>query len=682
MAIRPPTHPKHPIPPEERQMPLTPTPHLEDEIDTLRLLDDRRNRVYTLRDSGVRAISRAHSIASGGGSSKNSLDRALAELWCHPTGEPDDFIQPSLQYILASSRIPMSLSSVEDELKGLLETTKTKLLSLSIHDLFDWPSTHAPRRLDGVHLPDHRDPSQVAPPNHSRVEIFQAARVFQALLQTPDTVFSKPSMLCYYRILRELYSIDAPNWMVGGARATRGGYPSAFMTGECTRGLNRFARLITDTAKFLALMRDRRRQLYQTLNNRDGIELWSYVEMKRQAISLYNAVKNESRNVFLQVPFEQLTNLVQAANQDPITSGVTDEEWATSVGAALDSFISHIGIAFQRAADLAVSQIRIAKEEITRFHSIEHVHLQNEGNSDAELRIGLAHATGFRAIEGAFDLAKKGLAAGEAFISWSQIPPGDKQAICHERILDDWLESLREASDRVKKIFTPAKVFVESVLDREIERGKTRKAHLGELIFSAATYVSIEQRENDTRVQNAMDVILQELTSDGQLTHPGHLDTDSHGYSLLLVLSEVHRALALLIDRSDAELSVDAVDKILQYFERTAVRFPEGGELCGWSHDFPRHPKCSYSWTTALCILALDRLGRTLDNKLNRRVARHFACRIPIPGQNAPLSLSQLVYPDYGLAAMGEKVLANDYSGPSVAVYMERMPGQSHVQVA
>ena len=651
-------------------------PHLEEEIDALRELDEKRTRVYELRNAGIRALARAHKLSSGGEIAETSFDQALLELWCHPSEEPKDFIQASLQYVLASSRVARLDLGLGEEILHLQGRMKKKLQTMGIHDLFDWPGTHGARRLDDSRWQDVGDPSLVAPPNHSRVEIFQAARVFQALTRTPDTVFCAASMLSYYRIVRELYSIDAPNWMVGGARATRGGYPSAFMTGECTRGLNRFSNVVRETSKLIALLKLRRRQIYDTIATDSGAYLWSIMELKRQSLSLFNAVQNESINLFLTIPTKELAEFSDSFS-DPIPNKSEAAAWLKQAGDRFDAFFLAVAKSLEAAAGHACSEIERATEAVARFHSIESVRLKNEGNPDAELRMGLAHATGFRALEGVMALAKEGLVASQALIRWSE-----KDFVAYvndsdERIVDAWLVALGEAANRIMKIFTPAKVFVESVLDREIERGKSRKAHLGELIFAAATYICIERRDNDTRIQNAMDVILQELTADGQLTHPGHLDTDSHGYSLLLVMSEVHRALALLIGRSEVDVPVEVIDRMLQYFERTAVRFPEGGELCGWSHDFPRHPRCAYSWTTSLCVLALDRLGRTLDRMLNRRVGRHFTFRPPIPASQSSLSLSQLIYPDFGLATAGDSVLPDESRGQSVAFYMERM--RTHV---
>ena len=82
------------------------------------------------------------------------------------------------------------------------------------------------------------------------VPVLTAARSLHALVTRPQTVFSTATMLCYYRVIRELYFAAFPNWIIGAARAGEGGRVSAFVTGECVRAILAFRGAIRDSITF------------------------------------------------------------------------------------------------------------------------------------------------------------------------------------------------------------------------------------------------------------------------------------------------------------------------------------------------------------------------------------------------------------------------------------------------
>jgi hypothetical protein len=53
--------------------------------------------------------------------------------------------------------------------------------------------------------------------NHDFSVLF-AAELMGALVTAPDRAYSKPALLCYYWVIREIYTADAPAWSIGGAR--------------------------------------------------------------------------------------------------------------------------------------------------------------------------------------------------------------------------------------------------------------------------------------------------------------------------------------------------------------------------------------------------------------------------------------------------------------------------------
>jgi hypothetical protein len=84
-----------------------------------------------------------------------------------------------------------------------------------------------------------------------QVPVLRAARALQALVSAPDSAFSAATLFFYYRIIREIYSADSPDWSTGGARAGEGGVATAFVTGECVRAILGFARTLEQTGNFV-----------------------------------------------------------------------------------------------------------------------------------------------------------------------------------------------------------------------------------------------------------------------------------------------------------------------------------------------------------------------------------------------------------------------------------------------
>src|SRR5215213_4851291 len=84
----------------------------------------------------------------------------------------------------------------------------------------------------------------------STVPVLMAARIMHALIGRAETVFTRATMICYYRIVRELYVAAHPDWIIGAARANAGGDASAFVTGECIRAILAFENAIIRTVAF------------------------------------------------------------------------------------------------------------------------------------------------------------------------------------------------------------------------------------------------------------------------------------------------------------------------------------------------------------------------------------------------------------------------------------------------
>jgi hypothetical protein len=158
---------------------------LEDDIEALRELDHWRVRAATLRNRGKKAL-RSDSIS-----------------WA-----------------------PTTALTLEDA---------AVLKALLVHSRSETDETNAAaaraRRLEQI------DAKAVFGSDVDQLPVLRAARAMYALVGSPDSDFSKSVMLFYYAVLREIYAADAPDWVLGGARAREGLKPIAFVTFECIRAV-------------------------------------------------------------------------------------------------------------------------------------------------------------------------------------------------------------------------------------------------------------------------------------------------------------------------------------------------------------------------------------------------------------------------------------------------------------
>lgn len=206
---------------------------LKDALDVLYELNELRSRAKELREQGRLAL-------KGIGKIEESQDGTVT---LRPTTA-----RPREEWISSGNNVEVGLlvkvqnhqdiseddqENDQAEAFGLL---KTRLLDLKLEKLF--PST------------DYIAEIQEEEKGDRRVPVLVAARSMQALVGRSESVFSKATMLCYYRIVRELYVAARPDWTIGAARAGVGGTTSAFVTGECIRAIFAFEDVMKHTSRF------------------------------------------------------------------------------------------------------------------------------------------------------------------------------------------------------------------------------------------------------------------------------------------------------------------------------------------------------------------------------------------------------------------------------------------------
>lgn len=203
---------------------------LKDDLGTLHDLNDARNEAKKWRKKGMRSLSRIKSISSTGVAADRNRTKSREEADYLDHWTCANNLTEIAWLVQVVSNENMRESDAENEQAELGEFRK-KLRDIKIKtDLF-------PNRDEA------QDPDNTVP-------VLVAARVLRALTADPETVFSKASMLCYYRIIRELYFAAQPDWTIGAGRAGEGGRMSAFITSECIRSIFAFENTIRRTSRY------------------------------------------------------------------------------------------------------------------------------------------------------------------------------------------------------------------------------------------------------------------------------------------------------------------------------------------------------------------------------------------------------------------------------------------------
>lgn len=602
---------------------------LEQDISAIEELDKLRVQVERLKAIGLEQL---RSIVE---TRKSSI---YAKVWAEENDEPNDFIAPAL------------IRRVIPEFKR----PKRDATDLRMIHLFE------------VSRKDDKSPA-------SRVPIFAAARVLHALLESPETFFSPSSMCCYYRIVRELFAVEGPNLSGGGIRATTGGVASAFMTGECTRALAAIARSLTKTAQLIEYTFTNAFQGFHAIKRLSHApESWKFVEYRRLALAAFNVSKELSKHSIMPIPDEGLQRLASEHSVGPTSD-------------PLPGYLEYFSLfchSARVASQYACEGIQSAIDQAEAFHQTETAAI-DPATTDYK-RLELSHAFAYEALRHALETAEAGLRITEPMQAYVQDPHSSHAPAQLAEIIN-YAEVLRRQANRVRLLMARPKEYLESVLDREVEKAGMGRVNAGELAFAAAAYAAIQRPQYDPRLERAAELLAGSLSLDGSVAQTGHLDTDSHGYSLVLNGSEVLRAMAQVFECTRTIVDANVIQRMLTYFDTTAVKssiemhYDGRPRIVGWTHDRPRHPVKAYRWASALAILALARIGRMLDRRINTLVLRHFSVLTAAELRSRKaLTLSRLCYPDFGLAAHAPaKVATTANHGQSVAFLLERM--RAHV---
>jgi hypothetical protein len=234
---------------------------LEDYIETLRRLDEQRKDSGKQRDEGVDVI-------------KHWLKAKPTE---RTPFSPDTVSRYAriIEYLHRNSAIPPDdLKKLTNDLKNYLNVTASSGKSV-LQQL-----------------------------KENNLSLLLAVELLQTFLAVPGDSYSKPAMLCYYYIIREIYTADAPLWRIGGARAqiASSAKESPYVTYQCVQSIQRFIEYQQHTASYIACVRDYQVQTQRLEREKAFVSDWVIQEKKRLNYSCFITLQQCCKTLTL--PFD------------------------------------------------------------------------------------------------------------------------------------------------------------------------------------------------------------------------------------------------------------------------------------------------------------------------------------------------------------------------------------------
>jgi hypothetical protein len=530
------------------------------------------------------------------------------------------------------------------------------------------------------------------------VPTLTAARAMHALVSKPQTVFSTATMLCYYRIVRELYLATFPNWIIGAARAGEGGRVSAFVTGECVRAIRTFQDSIGDTITFFHTTKkfleelERLRAIPQvdshlTAKSKDERSRWKdclEIEFERLVLDWYAA--NDLRHNVIALDLSQ--TIKKRTGRNSRQKVVAERSLIPSLFPLAGKQKISRPVAEKALNDLPKllrSSIKQAQKSITKatilikaFRKKESRGMKRTDVSRFQEITETAHKLGLGVIEEALDEANKATDRMQGFRANNDL----------SALLDGFIRQYSLIHKRIQRIIDPAKRYIQDVLNRELaQAANSAKFDAGELLFAAACFGALTKWKQNQQLAEARRLLTAVFPEDGRLQTTRPFQSTRQGLRLIPIAFEMSRCFAQLLQKDFAEdLDPSVVRKILNAFEDPIALAPAENETIGWNfRGAPEGQKPSV-WVTAIAVLALDRTVRMLNERINAMVLRHFNVERPNSdvesligvGSNSAgkLDMNGLMYPDYELQSAFKK------SGKYEKQYQEDPPRVDGVSVA
>lgn len=631
---------------------------LNQELETLYRLNNARNRAKQLREEALYPLKAINNIDEKTGAiewEKITINQ-----------EEIDFVRHGDKWVTSGDKVELALlvkvqnhrniSEDEDENnlgKSAKKALQKRLTDISLEELIQ-PIKKEARRNRSITIP-----------------VLVAARVMQSLVKRAETVFEPATMFCYYRIIRELYGVAQPNWTVGAARAGVGGTTSAFITNECLRAIFNFRNTLERTYRFF----EHTHILYKnftylkTILEAWGIDkdknhplyIWADKTIEAAWLDCYLAVnpRNQEIALFLADDKDEDKNSLLLPDGDEPPNLESTGRYFTQLPERLEKALKNV---FQNAAGVyqKISDYRDNAEFIERKNPIQGTQAPNFKLNDPRPRdedgINKINRTATAHLFAAEAILNTVFNANDLLQIISNHKTTDKSknrktktVYETEKILKQLSKEFYKMTRRVNRVLEPSKQYLKWVINRELAASDAT-FDAGELVFAATSYGAINNWRLDERLNRACEKLINSLPDNGRLPTRRPFHSDSHGYRIIPIGSEMTRALANLLQKTGYDFDACFVDRMLKMFEENSIELWESAvnaKLIAWNYKGAPEPDKPAVWVTAISVLALDRIVRMLNTRINEIVLKHFDVIKPERPHTIPLR--DLIYSDYGL---------------------------------
>lgn len=645
--------------------------NLSEDLELLRKLNESRRCAIELREQALRALKRIEldTEPNGGGeptfkykdkgaSGGKNTDQTLIifESWVAPA----DDIERALLVKIQSHR---ELSKKEKENNNVSDASPNlnkRLKELKLGDLLEQPGEAS---------------------NKSSFPVLLAARAMQALVTRARTVFDPTTMRCYYRIIRELYGVAHPNWTVGAARAGVGGTTSAFVTNECVRAIFAFERSLQRTCKFF----EETLKFYRYFASLEHMrEMWSVPPSGPLGKWIDKSI--EARWLDCQIatnPRNREMALFPDQTEDRNTLLLPEEKVPPSY-ISTGKYFDLLQGRLQQAVDQLCKNIEEVRDSIDNYRKIEKKEADKEKGAKEEQynRSATGHLFAFKIIKSAAERAgelQKIVEQGKSGESNKDKNEARKKFL--EKILKKLAEEFYKITRSVHHVLRPSKQYLKWVLDRELA-APSATFDAGELVFAATSYGAIQKWRLDDRLTRACELLINSLPENGRLATKRPFHADRRGYRTIPIGCEMTRALATLMQKTAHRFDAKFVARMLGVFQEQLIELHESSAdktLIGWNFEGAPDPDKPAVWVTAVSILALDRIVRMLNTRINEIVLAHFDVTKP-ERPHTKLTLRHLIYSDYGLIGQGPVNRAFEGEERLTAIHLQK--ARAHVMRA
>lgn len=536
--------------------PITQEHDLEDHIQLLRKLDAVRKRSAELRDEGIEVLmERLHPP-------EETLNTPVFGDWRH---------ENSLVLRALLTRHDQPFSKAKDKEK---EETRLKLIKSLTSQLQNG--------LTLEKLAEHE------------LSVLAAASILRVLAAQPGAAFSEEAMLCYYWIIRELYSADRSDWNIGGARAAPGGLVTAFTTGECIRALLSFADALRNTGDFIleagnyitrTVHLDNLSAYYFPDQSHAPLKEWVEAEKERMSLSCLLKLKRLSHYLVLALPPDQSERALSVETY----LQVTDVTKPTEFKQKLENLLGDTEKSFETTLATIVAYRKKEYGDETNSTCLDELEsdkktlatceerLYGFAKSDLAISPSLktkadvtrsvsAHLIAFQAVQ---DARKR---VGEKFNLVKNCD--DTNIKTFENVCKDIKRGFDESAHQVEKLLHPIRTYLSSVLDRElalVSLGETWDWQPCELACAAASYGKLAKKwEKDVRFSRAVSDLSKMISSRGRFANLRHVHEQPDGPRTRMGnAASLHAMAQLLHHACDSEIENNLADNMLRFFEDT-----------------------------------------------------------------------------------------------------------------